>query len=115
MDINLNPIVPVPPPPVEQKPPEAPNHIIGINFLIFLAYYAVGFAAGKASPNSSLAGLVMYGYMYHFAVLVVIALVVAFTKRRSTAWLYLATAFMLLVIGFGACTFAFSQGAFGTF
>ena len=90
--------------------------ILGINLVIFLIYFMIGLSFGKLDPSSSLAGLVLYGYLIHASALLILAIARAITRLITgnrngvSAGDFMISLFAILIIGFGACTFAFTQG-----
>lgn len=97
----------------EQIQPENKLNIFGLNFIIFGVYYILGiFLTGTI-----FGALVFYGYIFHAIILILISIMELIRgmsqKIKTNAGQYFLMAILLLIVGFGACTFAFANLAGG--
>ena len=101
---------------------ESTNPIFKANLFIFLGYYILAIASANLSSSggSGIAfPILMGGYMVHAGILILISIMRFIqglaTKTKTNAGQYFLAALALLIIGFGACTFAFFSGVAGGF
>ena len=86
-----------------QNPKNETLKVLGINLLIYGVYFALGLSI------PSLIGLVWFGYMLHSLVLLVLSIIRKAGKGQN-AGAFAFTGLVMLFIGFGGCTAAFSNG-----
>lgn len=89
-------------------------NVVGINFLIFICYYTFGLLLPKISGDDLGTLIIFYGYMVHAGALVLISIEEGIRgmvkKTKTNAGQLFLSAILLLIIGFGACTVAFTTG-----
>lgn len=105
---------PVPNPQVIQNKPGKGINIVGANLLGFAGYYVLGLLLSKILGGELGMLFIFYGYMIHAAVLVIASVgefIRGLVQKTHTNWAeYFLSAILLLIIGFGACTVAFTSG-----
>lgn len=76
--------------------------VFATNLGIFIIYFSL---ANVNFLNSEI--LVIYGYIIHFFVLIMVAVIAKFRGKTDPIF-YAGTGVLLLLIGFGSCFFAFA-------
>lgn len=93
-----------------QIQPKKKINIFGINFIIFITYYILGVIFWSSIGEDVGGPLVAYAYMVHALILVIISIFESLRGSlsgvKTSAGQYFLTATLILIIGFGACTFA---------
>ena len=89
--------------------------IFGINLLIFIGYYLFAVISSKLLKSNDFGTIyIFFGYMVHAALLILISIIEGIRgvhqKVKTRAGQYFLTAILLLIIGFGVCTFTYNSG-----
>jgi hypothetical protein len=111
------------PPPIDKR---AVGRIFRFNMLLWLAYFIVVMVLAKLDHdgtmsrsvlNSQAGQFLLWGYMAlylgHAFILIVLGIIQFIRRQPAYGGMYILTAFLIPLIGFGACTAVFFSGIMG--